>query len=47
MEFEAMADNKRVSGFVTLRPNPLTRTSDTHQTLGVIGGDGLDENVWW
>lgn len=30
------AYNKQVSGFVSLCPNPLTRTSDTRQTLGEI-----------
>ena len=32
----APSPNKRVSGFVALRPNPLTRTSDTRKTLYAI-----------
>jgi len=41
------SDNRRVSSFVpsTLRPNPrFARTSDTRQTLGVIGRCGLNKN---
>lgn len=40
--------NKQVSGSATLRPNPLTRTSDTRQPLAemlleAIGNDGSEE----
>ncbi len=48
-KIKLMSPNKRVSGSATLRPNLLTQTSDTRQTLSEIAGDGIKhiwEDVW-
>lgn len=38
------SDNRQVSGFATLRPNPSLslRTSDTRQTLSEIEGETIE-----